>query len=202
MTYKIIAIANPRYSHPQDKNFIDIDLTYVSGDVASVPIQSDSAPVKEGEDPPEIQFEDIFTPTSDEQTVGFTYHPGDTFGEMPALVGQWFKDNPGVVIADYISPLASTDPSHYQLTDIQLRLGLINAVQAGALPDTFLPDAIDDKIKTIPDMIQKQTLKTYWERSTVINWNDPIFQQFITLMGTTPEALAPLWISAAAIKVS
>jgi hypothetical protein len=79
-------------------------------------------------------------------------------------------------------------PSNYPLTDRQLRLGLIRH----GIPLATVQSAID----TIPDQLQRDEAQVWWEFSKTINWDHPMTQSLMALVGVTSEQATAMWMVA------
>lgn len=75
------------------------------------------------------------------------------------------------------------------LSDWQLRRGLVE--------NGYSLEAIEAMIKAIPNQAERELRWTFWDRPTVIKWDNPTTQSFISWLGI-PEAYAKdMWLTAA-----
>lgn len=79
-------------------------------------------------------------------------------------------------------------PASYPLTARQLRLGLIRHGISLA--------SVRAAINGIADITQRDEAQVYWEFSTTINWDHPMTQTLMGLMGIGTEAATAMWMAA------
>lgn len=78
------------------------------------------------------------------------------------------------------------------LTAVQIRLGLLAAGITTAM--------IEAVISAIPDALQKETAKTYWDYSTTYRRTHPLVAQFGTALNLTEEQINTMWAAASQIQ--
>ena len=79
-------------------------------------------------------------------------------------------------------------PSNYVLTARQLRLGLVRNGVSLSL--------IQGIIDSIEDPIIRDEAQIYWEFSSFINWDHPMTQTLIGMIGIPQENIIDMWMQA------
>jgi hypothetical protein len=98
----------------------------------------------------------------------------------------------GVVTVVYeLEDITPPTPSDVDLTDRQLRIGLLVA--------GYDLGVVDVAIEAIADPIDRAVARVWWERTTVIQWGHPMTQQIMGLAGIPENERATLWIWASDI---
>lgn len=82
-------------------------------------------------------------------------------------------------------------PSDVNLTDRQLRIGLLSAGYDLAVVETA--------IEAIPDPIDRAIARVWWDRTTVIQWDHPMTQTLMGLAGIPENERQLLWMWASDI---
>jgi hypothetical protein len=82
-------------------------------------------------------------------------------------------------------------PSDVNLTDRQLRIGLLSAGYDLAL--------IETSIEAIPNPIDRAIARVWWDRTTVILWDHPMTQTLMGLAGIPEIERTSLWMWASDI---
>lgn len=88
------------------------------------------------------------------------------------------------VLGDPVVPT----PSDFNLTARQLRLGLVR----NGISLTAVQTMIDD----IPDPMVRDEAQIYWEFSDFINWDHPMTQTLMGMLGIPQENMAMMWMIA------
>lgn len=85
-------------------------------------------------------------------------------------------------------PVIDLGPESFDLTARQLRLGLIrNGISL---------DAVTTMIAGIEDPMVRDEALVYWEYSMNINWNHPMTQALMSMLGIPQESMAIMWMTA------
>lgn len=79
-------------------------------------------------------------------------------------------------------------PRDFPLADWQLRLGL--------LENGYDVETIEASIKAIPDPVERQRMWTWWDRPTIIKWDNPTTQEFLIWLGIPTEYAKDMWMEA------
>lgn len=93
----------------------------------------------------------------------------------------------GVVIADYESPPASTNPNGYPL-EPYLFFVMLKILGKEA--------AAEAAVNAIPDATHKAVARAKWKHATRFDRNDPLFSQLAPVVGLTNSQIDTAWMQA------
>lgn len=85
-------------------------------------------------------------------------------------------------------PDFSSDPIGHPLADWQLRMGLV--------ANGYSIETIEATIKAIEDPAEREMFWNAWDRPTVIRWDSPATQTFMTWLGIPESYARDMWMTA------
>lgn len=87
-----------------------------------------------------------------------------------------------------LEDIPAPHPSRYPLTARQLRLGLVR--------NNISLSVVQTAINALPTQSIRDEAQIYWEYSTQVNWDHPMTQTLMALVGLNANTAASMWLTA------